>query len=676
MSRATELFEIQTRLAVGDAALVYRAVDPSGRRVALKLLLPEHQIAHPLDVDSLLRDAPQLQTIAGANIVQLLDAFPDDDGTVLVYEYAEGHRGLDVPHNRPIAAEHAVDIAAQLFSALRSGERQRYPHGDLKPSDTVIIDLPDGRPLVMVLDWGLANYRRDLTPESFAYTAPERLAGAPPSHVADLFSAGAVLHYLFTGKRLLPCVTRDEFLSAWPMLDVRALGAMRPDIPKALVEWIAALISPDPSRRPQSAIKALETLALLNPPVSPAVPDHIRPRIVRAQQPVPLAVSGIRPRPASQSAITPAAALLRAKQELDRLAKKRQSFVLITTYLLIVAGLVAGGWFLYKQKSAGAKKPEESPSVTSAPIKPKQEAVVPAATPAPVPKPAATPAPAPPPPKPAQPPPKPAPTPAPQPAPAVAIQPTPAPAPAPVASPTPAPTPAPAAIPAAQGFQAIEPFQYAAGSAILGAAGGVGWAGPWKGGPAVIEAGAFEGVSVASPGGKLSFKPSASETWVSRLVDSNSRLLDPQKGGTYYFSLTMNHSDSKYKPGSDFQYNPIYPANENSPLRVIIGDEGKGPQLAIHVRSKAMKLPPFGKPIRLAQRVEFTPDGKGLWNVKCLMYINPDTNAGEPKRANLDVVESGVKMPEQIGIMFRKKPTPTTAVDEVRFAKVWADLFR
>ena len=88
MSRATELFEIQTRLAVGDAALVYRALDQSGRLVALKLLLPEEQIAHPLDVESLLRDASQLQTITGVNIVQLLDAFPDEDGTILVYEYA------------------------------------------------------------------------------------------------------------------------------------------------------------------------------------------------------------------------------------------------------------------------------------------------------------------------------------------------------------------------------------------------------------------------------------------------------------------------------------------------------------------------------------------------------------------------------------------------------------
>lgn len=648
MSRATELFEIQTRLAVGDAALVYRAVDPSGRRVALKLLLPEHEIAHPLDVSSLLRDAPQLQTIAGANIVQLLDAFPDDEGTVLVYEYAEGHRGLDVPHNRPIAAEHAVDIAAQLLSALRSGERQHYPHGDLKPSDTVIVDLPDGRPLVMVLDWGLANYRRELTPESFAYTAPERLAGAPPSHVADLFSAGAVLHYLFTGKRLLPCVTREEFMNAWPMLDVKALGAMRPDIPKALVDWIAGLLSPDPTKRPQSAIKALEVLAVMNPPVSPAVPEHIRPRIVRTHQPVPQAVSGVHPRPVSQPTIFPAqtaannpttasaVALARAKQDLERLAKKRQSFVLIATYLLIFVGLALSGWYFYKQKSGAGKTSEELPADPILKTTPKPPAAIPATLPAIVPTPTPTP-------------------------------PTPTPA---------APQPAPAPAQAAKGFQAIESFDYPAGTPISGASGGIGWDGPWIGSGAEIEAGAFTEIQPLSPGGKLLFKPAATETWVSRLVTPKAHLLDPLDGGIYYFSFTLNHTDANFNVESEIQYNPIFPDHKNSPMRVIIGDEGQGPDLAVHNRKSVMKLPPFGSPIRIAQRVQFTPDAKGTWDVRFLMYLNPAINAPEPKQSNMGVVLNGVKMPEKIGIVFRKKPTPMTRIDEVRFSKVWADLFK
>lgn len=136
MSYATEQYGISTRLAIGDAGFVCKATDrTNGRTVALKLLLPEEQIAHPLDVDSLLRDAPDIARLSGANIAQLLDAFTDDDGTVLVYEFVDGTRGLDVPQLCPIPAAQAADASSQLLAALRSGERQGYPHGDLKSSD-------------------------------------------------------------------------------------------------------------------------------------------------------------------------------------------------------------------------------------------------------------------------------------------------------------------------------------------------------------------------------------------------------------------------------------------------------------------------------------------------------------------------------------------------------------
>ena len=59
MIRGTELYDISTRPAVGDACIVYKGTErTSGRVVVLKLLLPEEDISHPLDVEALLRDAP------------------------------------------------------------------------------------------------------------------------------------------------------------------------------------------------------------------------------------------------------------------------------------------------------------------------------------------------------------------------------------------------------------------------------------------------------------------------------------------------------------------------------------------------------------------------------------------------------------------------------------------
>ncbi len=659
MSRATELFEIQTRLAIGDAGLVYRAVDQSGRVVALKLLLNENQISYPLDVESLLRDAPQLRTITGVNIVQLLDAFPDEDGTVLVYECAEGHRGLDVPGKRPIEAAHAVDIAAQLLSALRSGERQKYPHGDLKSSDTVIVDLPDGRPLVMVLDWGLANYRRELTPESYAYTAPERLAGDAPSHTADLFSAGAVLHYLFTGKRLLPCSTREEFAAAWPSLDTYALAALRPDLPKALVDWVAKLIAPDPAQRPASAVKALEDLAALNPPLPPAVPERIRPKVVRATPPPPPVAQPVsavrqaprasavqaRPQPVEAPEVDSAKAIDEAKKEVARLAKKRHALSLASIFLLLAACLGMAGFYVWKARAgkSTAQSDGEIADMPSRDSKPTPAAQAPSPT-------------------------------------AQRAQPK--------AAKPPATVPSSPAQPS--GYIAIDGFEYAAGSKVEGLAGGSGWAGPWAVNfpdLALVETGSVPFAKVPTVGEKVRLKPNAkpavpsaptnaNDVTLTRLLPPDAIVVNPKQQNIFFFRITVQHSDAPFGPESEFQFNAFDPSAIQKPIRVVVGDKGQGFEVSMQDRVKLAKVPNGNKPLCVVQRFELTPEPGGKWTLTSRVFLNPNPEGAKPPLHDLEQVATGVVLPKQFGVLLRKKPTPTTLIDEVRFAHRWVGLFQ
>ena len=385
MTSATELYDISTRLAVGGAGLVYKATErASGRTVALKLLLPEAEIGYPLDMEALLRDAPDISLMNGENIVQLLDAFQDEDGAVLVYEFAEGIRGPDVPGTCPIPAAEAVDVAAQLLEALHCGEQYQYPHGDLKPSDITLGRSADGRPVLMVLDWGLANYRKEPTPGALASTAPERLAGSPPSHVADLFSAGAVLHYLFTGQQLVEATTKEEFAAAWQTLNPMALRSLRPDIPAALVKWVAHLLQPDPSQRPPSAAAALHALAALHlrPPSSvPSGTGHRPPRPQTQPQPVQRVAAQ---RPAVSGS---------ARREAPRVQrrKKRSSAVFVTGFILLALG--SGGFVFWKNTQTGRKPGLASAPVASKPAPPQATPRAAAQEPPPIsPAPSATPA--------------------------------------------------------------------------------------------------------------------------------------------------------------------------------------------------------------------------------------------------------------------------------------------
>ena len=357
MSSAAERYDISTRLAIGDAGLIYKATErATGREVVLKLLLPEHEVAHPLDVESLLRDAPAITHMTGANIVHLLDAFQDEDGLVLVYEFAEGTRGLDVPALCPIKAAQSIEVAAQLLAALSCGELQQYPHGDLKPTDIRLTFLPNGRPLLKVLDWGLANYRHEPTPGALPYTAPERLSGAPPSHRADLFSAGAMLFYLFSGEQPVKANSKEDFSTAWRMLNPHVLHRLRPDLPSALINWIAHLLQANPADRPASAAEALNELSALS-----------------AQQPVPAAEpqpsappSQAQPRATMGRALPPAGPRPNnAQRYLPPPQKKRSSAAIVTSILLVL--VLGGGGFAFwhfsqpENESTVAAESEKAP---------------------------------------------------------------------------------------------------------------------------------------------------------------------------------------------------------------------------------------------------------------------------------------------------------------------------
>ena len=93
MGLTTRNYDILTRIGVGNGALVYRAVDKvTHRQVALKLLVQDGNVDRHFHAEPLLADAPRLAKISGTHICQLIEAFHDEDGPVLVYEFAQGDR--------------------------------------------------------------------------------------------------------------------------------------------------------------------------------------------------------------------------------------------------------------------------------------------------------------------------------------------------------------------------------------------------------------------------------------------------------------------------------------------------------------------------------------------------------------------------------------------------------
>lgn len=642
MGLTTQTYDIITRLAVGNGAIVYRAVvKDTMRQVALKLLTQEGDVDHRFDLAALFTDEAWLRSIDGTHVCRLLTAFSDDDGPVLAYEYAPGMNGAELPLQKPLDATQALDVAAQLISALRSGERQRCPHGDLKPSNIIFVDLPGGRPYVFVLDWGLAAYRQTTPDDSLHFLAPEMLVGDPPSHRADLFSAGTVLFYLYTGKLLVAGTDRLQILNEWQNVRPAVLAELRPDLSEKLVEWVCSLLALDPAQRPASAVEAGAALAQLGPPPPMVPPEVIRPRPVPKPAPVPPPASGIH-KPSS-FVPPPIASGIRAPivrgdhttpvPRIPLVIQKPSALPTILIYAMLVIVVVGGMWWALTRKAdTPAQEPvEENVRTTPRPPSP-------------------------------------------------SVPQSPAPVSAPVSVPVrvAVPAPAPIVLKNIGPIIAEESFNYRDGQAIKGKAGGKGWDAPWQGLEGKIESGSLSYLNLPASGGTLSILGQGPPIVLTRPIGPFARFIpDPAKGGHWYMGLIIHHMSSSPASGGEILINPISLGDVNNFIHISVGEKSGALQVGLNDDAHKVELPQDGKPLYLILRIDLKNPQLGKYDIKGTLWINPDLGSAKPDKTGqrLEVELKGQSIPQQFGLHLRKKIGKSdTRIDEVRFARRMSDM--
>ena len=327
-----DAFLCETLLACGPAAKVFRGVEvATGRKVRIKVLLPEADATHPMDRERLQLLVPALLQMRHLQISGLITLLPDEEDFALVHEFVPGMSGRWVPHERRLAQADLLALAVQLLQAVQLGELARFPHGDLKPSNLIIADHPAGGQFLQVQDWGLSLTRQTPAAETLWFAAPERLEGAAPSIQADLFTSAASLLYLATGSfPTRACRTEAEALQSWNQFDLRgSLTALRPDLESAVADWLSWLLQQDPAGRPSSSRHALDVLM----------------SIVHRGASVLAAAPGS-PKPEPQAVASPRPPPVRPVPKLKTPPPAKGRFLRALALLLIVAALLGTVWFL------------------------------------------------------------------------------------------------------------------------------------------------------------------------------------------------------------------------------------------------------------------------------------------------------------------------------------------
>jgi serine/threonine-protein kinase len=253
-------FRIESLLARGAMAEVYRARDGNDRAVALKLLDPT--LAHDERFrQRFVRESELAATLAHPNIVATLASGEDRGRLYLALELVDGPDLRDVLRQEGrLDPERVVALVEQVAAGLDAAHAAGLVHRDVKPGN-IVVRTQDGGEHASICDFGLARHVSSvssLTGErgfvgTIDYVPPEQIEGGSIDSRADVYSLGCVLYECLAGRR--PFERDSELSVVFAHLNEPPplLTDVRPELPDAFDEVIATVLAKSPDERYSSA---------------------------------------------------------------------------------------------------------------------------------------------------------------------------------------------------------------------------------------------------------------------------------------------------------------------------------------------------------------------------------------------------------------------------------------
>ena len=214
-------YVVLNQIGSGGMGAVYRALDPRlQREVAVKVLHRNLEVAGASE--RFLREARTISSLNHPNICTVFDIGEQDGDPYLVMELLEGEALKDRILRGPVPERDLREIAFRVALALQAAHGKGVVHRDIKPANIFLVTDGAGTVDVKVLDFGLAKLERDRkdasrrsrgltragsTVGTVEYMSPEQACGEELDARTDLFSLGAVLYEMATGRLPFPGAT-------------------------------------------------------------------------------------------------------------------------------------------------------------------------------------------------------------------------------------------------------------------------------------------------------------------------------------------------------------------------------------------------------------------------------------------------------------------------------------
>lgn len=256
---------IDRKIGAGGMGSVYHGVHESTGQEAAVKVLPASMAREDGFVQRFSREIDALRQLSNRHIVQLFQNGETNDGTFYyAMEFVDGVTlTTEITDRKRLPWKEVIDFSMQIAAALKAAHDAGIVHRDLKPSNLM---LTKDRVLKLT-DFGVASLfastrltRTGGVVGTAEYMSPEQARGQRASRRSDLYSLGAVMYAMLTGRPPFTGQTANDILQKHQFAHFDKPSRYVPDLPRLLEELVCQLLEKDATKRLPDALVVMKRL--------------------------------------------------------------------------------------------------------------------------------------------------------------------------------------------------------------------------------------------------------------------------------------------------------------------------------------------------------------------------------------------------------------------------------